>query len=102
MAELSQVAGTERFRLPLGNRFLVSVHLASVSNGADDYVTGATLGLSFVDKIVGAVDSDGANAVRAVRNSEDFGSTTTNGSVSLTISGIATHDVYLTVIGIPG
>lgn len=98
MAELSLVSTAVNSRLPLGNRFQVTVLVDEVTNGGDDFVTGATLGLSSIDGIVGAVAKESAVAVRAHENSQDFGSSTSLGSVSLQTSA-GTHDVWLTVIG---
>lgn len=98
MAELSLVSTAPKTRVPVGNRFLVTVLVDEVTNGGADFVTGSTLGLTFIDGIVGVAAKESAVNVRAHENSQDFGSNTTNGSVSLQTSA-GTHDCWLSVVG---
>lgn len=101
MAELSLVSGAVKSRVPVGNRMLVVAKADEVTSGGTDHLTGGTLGLSEIDGIVGVACAESAVAVQAVENSQDGGSTTTNGSVTL-ITASGTHDVWVAVLGIPG
>lgn len=95
MAQLSITSGT-RTRRPVGNRYEVTFEADEVTNGGDDYIAAADIGLSTLDS-VSAVCKEAAVAVRAQTNSQDF-SDTSNGDLALaTASG--THDVYVRVVG---
>ena len=96
MAELSFVSGTRRIYYQ-GDRKVIEGVADEVTNGGADYLDAQSTGMSKVDHVQ-ATCKESAVAIQAVENSQDGGSTTSNGSVTL-VTASGTHDVHVRIVG---
>lgn len=92
-------------RRPIGDRALVTVTASSAGN-SDDYITAASIGLSWIDQIVGVARKGttvGTDTPVLNKNTQSHGSAegSSAGDLSFRTVTADTATYEITVIGIP-
>jgi hypothetical protein len=104
---MAAVAATKQVGpLPIGDKYLVTVRTSALGTGAvDEYIAASSIGLSWIDAIVGAVIIDDdvvtapAQCAKNSRGSTISGEGSYPGDLGIEVTDAATNIVEITVIG---